>query len=306
MLCISLSKSYLHFAVIQNGLIKNINKISLANKLDINPSAAGRFYNNLSAAFSILNQKSGFSSSNISVLIPSEWVDIDIYQVDPDLSKQEKQHFFSWNNNKRFGNNVTDFLFQYYPLNNSTNYLTIGYPKKLKDNFLQLSATYDFDIKHIGLDMFSVSNILGDLNVSSDYGIWKAHSNNSSQSFLFVKNNTIYNYLELALNNFSLDKIVKNANPISKKLFQVIDKLGVEPLGNNFLSDFYLFSPNINQDYYTDVYNSASHLQVPNFFDEIQGLRELFGRDESSFEQAQWLPLLSLILKYKKKGDSHG
>lgn len=305
MLCLSLSKSYIHFAVIQNGIIKNINKISLANKLDINANAAGKFYNNLPAAFSVLDQKSGFPSSNISISIPSEWVDISIYRIEEDLSNQEKQRFFSWKNNKRLGDKVTDLLFQYYPIPNSTNYLTIGYPKKLKDNFLDLSARYDLNINTINLDIFSIGEALDCLNISSDYGIWKINSSASPQSFLFVKDNHIYNYLELNLNNFNINSVIKNANPISKNLSKILNNLGNNPLKSDFISDFYLFSHNINYDYYDTIFNSASYLNVPNIFDRIEGLQELFGREESPYEQGQWLSLLSLILKYQEGKQSH-
>ncbi|MCF7886747.1 MAG: hypothetical protein K9M80_09650 [Candidatus Marinimicrobia bacterium] len=268
MLCLSITESYLRYFLISNGKINSIGRIDLGDKLDLKNKTADKFYNDLSAVFSILSDQNSNLAKNLAIAIPSQWADFSIYKIDPDLTEKDKLEYFEWKNSQKFGAKSTQNTYQYYPLESTSyeNYLAIAYPTQLKNCLIKSALGNNFTVDFIDIDIFSVLNSVqySELNNNLDsYAIWSA-SDNQNHAILTIKNGVVSNYIEI---NPSLpnNTIVKNALPLEQNLIDELKNIYNNDAGQSDLfSKIFMFSHN-NTEFIQNVTQSSKNIiQVPN------------------------------------------
>ncbi|HMA61426.1 MAG TPA: hypothetical protein VKP78_02130 [bacterium] len=174
----------------------------------------------MSAVFSFLAQKESIKNHKVALSIPSSWVDLSFYETDPDLSLSDQEEFFDWRNTQRFGDQVDDLTFQYYPIENahSDKYFVVAYPLKIKEILNNSAKEEGLTIDFIDLDIFSTLSALNFLEVNIDkrpFAIWSV--NKAASSILVMENNFINNYLEIDHINEE-NSVIKNAAPVKPSL----------------------------------------------------------------------------------------
>lgn len=306
MLCISISKSYIrYFSVKDNNIIK-LDAIKLENKLDYNYKTADKFFEDLSAVFSIMAKQGLDSHKDLAISLPAQWTDLSIYSIDSGLSSKDKLEFFNWKNKQKYGKRVDDFIFQYYPIkdHNPDQYLVVGYQQKLKNELIQSALGKSFKIKFIDIDIFAVLNSIKYMRLDDgleEYAILISHENGKDHSTLVVgKDGSIINYLEI---NTSLDKnpIVKNAAPIDNDLYSDIISISRNKEANLvYLSGILVFN-RVNSPIFKEILKlHKNKIIVP----EIQQNDQLFASNQLTGENHKiddYLDVFGLVVREADK-----
>ena len=176
----------------------------------------------------------------ITLSLDSDNVCITSFKCDPQISLNDR---IEWYENKFLGKYIIDnYDIYYYPIDeNNTEVMVVYISKDLKNNILNSCAKYNYELRHLSVDIFSANHAIHIYNSSPNdrYILWKIGKRNIHY-LLYYEREILKCYLKLKC---------------SKKI-ECIQSIGEKSLRNDLIS---LVNSFLNENIETNT----------NFYDKI-------------------------------------
>ena len=170
-------------------------KVINYKKLSYNSQSYEDFLDYVFGEFKIKNVDD--EKKPITLSLDSDNVCITSFKCDPQISLNDR---IEWYENKFLGKYIIDnYDIYYYPIDeNNTEVMVVYISKDLKNNILDSCAKYNYELRHLSVDIFSANDAIHIYNSSSNdrYVLWKIGKRNVHY-LLYYEREVLKCYLKL-------------------------------------------------------------------------------------------------------------
>ena len=214
-------------------------KVINYKKLSYNSQSYKDFLDYVFSEFKIKNVND--EKKTITLSLDSDNVCITSFKCDPQISLNSR---IKWYENKFLGKYITDnYDIYYYPIDeNNGEVMVIYISKDLKNNILNSCAKYNYELRHLSIDIFSANHAIHIYNSSSNdkYILWKIGKRNVHY-LLYYERDVLKCYLKLKCG----------------KKIECIQSIGGKSLRNDLISlvnSFFNDNIEIDANFYDKIY----------------------------------------------------